>query len=121
TLKSIIIFSFLFFIKLNLLFGQIEKSLGYYDTSIVVAAERTKEYLPLINNKRVAIVSNQTSLINKAHIVDSLLSLNVDVKKVFSPEHGFRGVASAGEKVKSGIDTKTGLPIVSLYGKNKKP
>lgn len=121
TLKSIIIFSFLFFIKLNLLFGQIEKSLGYYDTSIVVAAERTKEYLPLIKNKRIAIVSNQTSLINKTHIVDSLLSLNVDVKKVFSPEHGFRGVASAGEKVKSGIDTKTGLPIVSLYGKNKKP
>lgn len=121
TLKSIIIFSFLFFIKLNLLFGQIEKSLGYYDTSIVVAAERTKEYLPLIKNKRVAIVSNQTSLINKTHIVDSLLSLNVDVKKVFSPEHGFRGVASAGEKVKSGIDIKTGLPIVSLYGKNKKP
>lgn len=121
TLKSIIIFSFLFFIKLNLLFGQIEKSLGYYDTSIIVAAERTKEYLPLIKNKKVAIVSNQTSLINKTHIVDSLLSLNVDVKKVFSPEHGFRGVASAGEKVKSGIDIKTGLPIVSLYGKNKKP
>jgi uncharacterized protein YbbC (DUF1343 family) len=121
TLKSIIIFSFVFFLQKTSLFGQIEKSFGYYDTSIIVGAEKTTEYLPLLKGNRVAIVSNQTSVIKNVHLVDSLLSLGVDIKKVFSPEHGFRGVASAGELVKSGIDIKTGLPITSLYGKNKKP
>lgn len=121
TLKSIIIFSFIFFLQKGFLLGQIEKSLGFYDTTIIVGAENTAKYLPLIKGKRIAVVSNQTSVIKNTHIVDSLLSLGIDVKKVFSPEHGFRGVASAGEKVKSGVDVKTGLPIVSLYGKNKKP
>jgi uncharacterized protein YbbC (DUF1343 family) len=81
--------------------------------------------MPLLNEKRIGIVANQTSVIYKkesyTHLVDSLVSLNVDIKKVFAPEHGFRGKADAGELVKNGIDTKTGLPIISLYGKNKKP
>ena len=92
---------------------------------ITVAANRTQNYLPLLQDKRVAVVANQTSVIFKAdgytHLVDSLLSRQVDIKTVFAPEHGFRGKADAGELVKDGVDTKTSLPIVSLYGKNRKP
>lgn len=92
---------------------------------ILVAANRTEKYLPLLKNKSVGIVANQTSVIFKEngyiHLVDSLLQLNIQIKKVFSPEHGFRGKADAGEKVESGTDQETGLPIVSLYGKNRKP
>ncbi|HLV13727.1 MAG TPA: DUF1343 domain-containing protein [Xanthomarina sp.] len=95
---------------------------------IIVGANQTENYLPLLNGKRVGIVANQTSVIFKntnhtenTHLVDSLLALNVNVKKVYSPEHGFRGTVDAGELVASGKDTKTGLPIISLYGKNKKP
>lgn len=94
-------------------------------TPIIVGANQTNAYLPLLKGQRVGIVANQTSVVFKTeaytHLVDSLLSLNVAVKKVFAPEHGFRGKADAGEVVKDGIDTKTGLPIVSLYGSNKKP
>jgi uncharacterized protein YbbC (DUF1343 family) len=86
-----------------------------------LGVELTQKYLPLITNKKVAVVSNHTSILNGLHLVDTLLSLNIDVVKVFSPEHGFRGKADAGEKVKSQKDKKTGLPIISLYGKNKKP
>ncbi|MGK0307362.1 MAG: hypothetical protein ACI8RP_000314 [Urechidicola sp.] len=93
---------------------------------IVVGANQTSKLLPKLQNKRVGIVANQTSVIFKSatkhtHLVDSLLQLGVDVKTVFSPEHGFRGEADAGEIVKDGKDIKTGLPIISLYGKNKKP
>ncbi|OIQ17355.1 DUF1343 domain-containing protein [Lacinutrix sp. MedPE-SW] len=92
---------------------------------LTIGANQTHAYLNLLQGKRVGVVANQTSVIFKCnsqtHIVDSLVSLNVDLKKVFAPEHGFRGTADAGEVVKDGIDTKTGLPIVSLYGKNKKP
>jgi len=96
------------------------------NTTLIVGANRTEMYLPLLKGKRVGIVANQTSVIFKAdntfsHSVDSLLSLEVEIKKVFSPEHGFRGQVDAGELVKDGFDTKTKLPIVSLYGKNKKP
>jgi uncharacterized protein YbbC (DUF1343 family) len=94
---------------------------GGYDTNIVVGAVRTEQYLPLLRNKKVAVVANQTSLINKTHLVDSLLQLKIDVKKVFTLEHGFRGTASAGETITSTRDEKTGLPLVSLYGKLKKP
>ncbi|MFD1292522.1 exo-beta-N-acetylmuramidase NamZ domain-containing protein [Lutibacter holmesii] len=90
------------------------------------AAQQTQEYVSLLKNKNIAIVANQTSVIYKeansyTHIIDSLLQLNISIKKVFSPEHGFRGKADASEKVADGVDVKTGLPIVSLYGKNKKP
>lgn len=94
----------------------------------IVGANQTEAYLPLLKNKRIGIVANQTSVIFKAenhktytHVVDSLVSLKLNLKKVFAPEHGFRGTADAGELVKDGIDIKTGLPIISLYGKNKKP
>ena len=91
------------------------------NNTIKPGAERTGEYLKLLNNKRIAIVANQTSTIGKTHIVDSLLKLGVNIVKVFGPEHGFRGNAGAGEKVKDNTDIKTGLPVVSLYGKHKKP
>ncbi|MEM9685780.1 MAG: DUF1343 domain-containing protein [Bacteroidota bacterium] len=94
--------------------------------SVSVAANNTAAYLPILNNKNVGIVANQTSVIMTSdgqytHLVDSLLTLQVNVKKVFAPEHGFRGTADAGERIKDGTDPKTGLPIISLYGKNKKP
>lgn len=100
---------------------------------LVVAANRTTIYLPLLNRKKVGIVANRTSVIFKAkrepkkdespftHLVDSLLSRGIDIQKVFAPEHGFRGEADAGETVVDGMDTKTGLPLISLYGKHKKP
>lgn len=88
---------------------------------ITVGAEQTERYLPLLHDKKVAIVANQTSVIGNQHLVDSLLSLDVDIVKVFCPEHGFRGKAEAGAYVSDSTDPKTGLPLVSLYGKNKKP
>jgi uncharacterized protein YbbC (DUF1343 family) len=88
---------------------------------IVVGAARTNVYLPMIKTKKVGVVGNQTSVVGHSHLVDSLLSSGVNVLKVFSPEHGFRGKADAGAHVDSGKDDKTGLPIISLYGSNKKP
>lgn len=92
---------------------------------IVVAANSTEDYIGLLKGKKVGVVANITSVIFKedghTHLVDSLLSRDIDIKKVFAPEHGFRGQADAGEKVKDGLDTKTGLPLISLYGKNRKP
>ena len=95
-----------------------------------VGANQTEKYIPLLQNKRVGIVTNPSGLLFKsfpheatksAHIVDSMLKRDINVVKVFSPEHGFRGDADAGENVKDGKDPKTGLAIISLHGKNKKP
>ncbi len=108
---------------------------------LLVGANQTSLYLPILKNKNVAIVGNQTSVIFKnpyyslnnkdttnsfrkiryTHLVDSLLSLHVNIKKVFAPEHGFRGESDAAEWIDDGKDIKTGLPIISLYSKNKKP
>lgn len=79
------------------------------------------EYLPLLKDKKVGLVVNQSSILGETHLIDTLLSSNVKVAKLFSPEHGIRGKADAGEAVTGGIDTKTGLPIISLYGNHKKP
>ena len=89
--------------------------------NIITGAERVNKYLSLITNKQVAIVGNQTSMINNVHLVDSLISHKINIVKVFSPEHGFRGNEDAGAYIKDDIDSKTKLPIISLYGKNKKP
>ncbi|WP_317047388.1 exo-beta-N-acetylmuramidase NamZ family protein [Sinomicrobium soli] len=95
---------------------------------IETGADRTAEYLPLLKGKRVGIVANPSSVIFRnrektvyVHLVDSLLKTGVNIQKVFAPEHGFRGTAEAGETVKDGKDPKTGLPVISLYGNNKKP
>jgi uncharacterized protein YbbC (DUF1343 family) len=119
-IRTLLLFSFLHF---SFLQGNSQEMLFKvsYDTSIITGAERVDSYLNKLKGKRVAIVANQTTSIKNTHLVDSLLSLGIDVKKVFSPEHGFRGNASAGEHVKSSRDVKTGLPLVSLYGTNKKP
>jgi uncharacterized protein YbbC (DUF1343 family) len=102
------------------------------------AADRVSVYLPQLQGKSIAIVGNQTSVVNSltvaqrkswddqaqirfVHLVDTLHALDIDVQKVFAPEHGFRGTADAGAVVQDGIDMKTGIPIISLYGKNKKP
>ena len=85
------------------------------------AAELTEKYVSSLVGKTIAVVANQTSTVGSVHLVDSLLSLGISVKNVFAPEHGFRGNADAGEKVKDGKDKKSGLPIISLYGKNLKP
>ena len=88
---------------------------------LVLAAERTDIYLHHLQNKKVGVVGNQTSMITNTHLVDSLISLGIDLVKVFSPEHGFRGKEDAGAIIEDGIDSKTGIPIFSLHGKNKKP
>ncbi len=88
---------------------------------LIIGNQRMNLYLDSLRGKRVAIVANQSSVINRTHLVDSLLALGITIQKVFAPEHGFRGTADAGEKIWSHKDPVTGLPIVSLYGNNKKP
>ncbi len=104
--------TFLFFLAANT-YGQ--------PTQLVIAANRLDILLPKLNGKRIALLVNHTATIGKTHIVDSLQKRGVDIKKIFSPEHGFRGNADAGEEIDNSIDTRTKLPIVSLYGNNKKP
>ncbi|NLK80835.1 MAG: DUF1343 domain-containing protein [Bacteroidales bacterium] len=86
-----------------------------------VGAECTEDYIPYIQDKRVAVVANQTSVVQGVHLVDTLMRLDVPVKKIFCPEHGFRGNADAGEHLQNSIDSISGLPIISLYGTHKKP
>ncbi|MCB0397865.1 MAG: DUF1343 domain-containing protein [Flavobacteriales bacterium] len=88
---------------------------------IRTAAEQTGRWLPLLQGKRVGVVANQTSMIGMTHLVDTMISLKINVVKVFAPEHGFRGDHGAGEKVKDGKDPVTGLTVTSLYGSHKKP
>ncbi|MCU0390860.1 MAG: DUF1343 domain-containing protein [Thermoflexibacter sp.] len=88
---------------------------------IVVGAAQFDAYLPLLKGKNVAMVVNQTSVVEDKHIVDWLLEKKISIKKIFAPEHGFRGTADAGEKVQNGTDEKTGIPLISLYGKDHKP
>lgn len=90
-------------------------------TAVITGAERMPVYLPLLEGKAVGIFANQTSTINNAHLVDTLLKRGIHVVKIFSPEHGFRGNADAGEQVGSSVDKKTGIAIISLYGDHKKP
>lgn len=92
-----------------------------FSNKVIPGAERLEKYLPKLANKRVALLVNQTSRVGDKHLVDTLKSLNVKLVKIFAPEHGFRGTADAGEKVKSGLDEKTGIEVTSMYGANKKP
>ena len=88
---------------------------------VVVGAERTEQYLPLIKGKRVGILTNQTGRIGAVHMVDSLYRSGIDIRMVFAPEHGFRGEADAGEHVSDGRDSGTNIPIVSVYGAGRQP
>ena len=89
--------------------------------TVIPGAYQFSKYVPSIKGLKVAIVANHTSMIGNVHLVDTLLAQDVKVKKIFAPEHGFRGNAANGEHIKNAIDKKSGLPIVSLYGKQKKP
>ena len=110
--------------------AQTSNSTSVAPNEIIVGANQTEKYLPLLKGKRVGIITNPSGLLFKtyphhknesSHIVDSLLQREINVVKVFSPEHGFRGTADAGENIKDSKDLTTGLPIISLHGKNKKP
>jgi len=89
--------------------------------NVITGAEQSSQYLPKLQGKSVGLVVNQSSVVYGEHLVDVLLAQKIKVTKIFAPEHGFRGEADAGAHVKNGVDRATGLPIVSLYGKNKKP
>jgi uncharacterized protein YbbC (DUF1343 family) len=89
--------------------------------NVSTGAENVSDYIRLIEGKSMAIVVNQTSMVKKKHLVDTLISLGIKVKLIFAPEHGFRDLADAGESIKDGRDPQTGLPIISLYGNHQKP
>ncbi len=91
------------------------------NTQPLPAAYTPSTYLPLLVNKKVGLVVNQTSMVGSTHLLDTLIACSIDVKRIFGPEHGFRGKADAGEKINNEIDVKTGISVVSLYGNNKKP
>jgi uncharacterized protein YbbC (DUF1343 family) len=88
---------------------------------ILSGATRIDEYVPLLEDKQVALLVNQTAVVGDVHLVDTLVSLGVKIKRIFAPEHGFRGAADAGEHVKDSVDARTGVRIISLYGNKKKP
>ena len=90
-------------------------------SSIITGDQQMEVFLPLLRNKNVAVVANHTSLVNGVNLVDSLLHVGIKVSRIFSPEHGFRGNEDAGAHIKDGIDPETGLPVISLYGKHRKP
>lgn len=102
---------------------HIDEDKNHLSNKIIVGAEQFDSYSYLLKNKNIGIVANQTSFLEseKQHLVDFLISKKIAVKKVFAPEHGFRGTADAGEHIKDGVDSKTGVPLISLYGSNKKP
>ncbi len=111
-------------ILLAILVGSVNCSVSQEPESapaLVLGAERMDILLPELEGKKLALLVNQTSLIGTTHLVDTLLSRGMEITKVFAPEHGFRGDADAGETIRNSRDAKTGLPIVSLYGGNKKP
>ncbi len=117
----ILIVSFIVLFFNNCVGAQKHEESQEVKPEITVGAEQITEYLPIIKNKRIAVIANQSSLVGRTHLVDTLLSMGIDIKKVMSPEHGFRGNVSAGEHIADGKDSRTGLSIISLYGSHKKP
>lgn len=101
--------------------NAVVKATPITNQKIICGAERMDAVLPLLKGKRVALLVNQTALVGKTHLVDTLLASGVNVVKVFAPEHGFRGGADAGEHVNDSTDAKTGVRIASMYGDKKKP
>lgn len=107
--------------KLQFLFSILLIAIISQAQSPIPAADQTDIYFHKLNGKQLGVVANQTSRIGSTHLIDSLLNTGFTIAKVFAPEHGFRGQAEAGAHINNGLDSKTGLPIVSLYGSNKKP
>ena len=118
--KSLIIIPFIL-ITFSACLQNSEKAEKGQDTALQTGAEQTELYLSLLKGKKVALVANQTSMIEKTHLVDSLLEQGIDLVKVLAPEHGFRGFADAGEHLEDRKDERSGLPLISLYGANRKP
>jgi len=120
--KSVFVTAFLFCIPSHSSTIQSKNSVGINASVIKTGADNYEKYLPILKDKKVGIVTNQTGILSdKTHVVDFLLEKKIAVQTIFAPEHGFRGTADAGEHVVDGKDQKTGLPIISLYGDNKKP
>lgn len=113
-LKPLILFFLVVFFPF---FGEAQTPVA----KILPGAERMAVYLPLLKDKAVGVFANQTSMVGNTHLVDTLLRSGIKVVKIFAPEHGFRGVADAGEHVSSSTDPDTGIPIISLYGSHRKP
>ena len=127
-LKNTFLFSFILLFSCGNSVNNIEEREKKKEESALVSneiktgADNFEKYIPLLENKKVGIVTNQSGILtNKTHLVDFLLTEKINIQKIYAPEHGFRGTADAGEVIKDGKDTKTGLPIISLYGNNKKP
>ena len=99
----------------------VNKSIIDTNQKVITGAENTSAYFPLLLDKKVALLVNHTSVIGKTHLLDTLRASGINITKVFAPEHGFRGEVADGEEIDHSIDAKTGIPIISLYGKNKKP
>ncbi len=119
-----ILLIFIFFLFINNLWSQSEDKswLREVNDSIVMnGAERTVDYFPMLKGKRVGLVVNQTSMIGERHLADTLLASMINVVRVFAPEHGFRGMQSAGEQVVNGRDSATGIEVISLFGNDFKP
>lgn len=118
---SIRLFSMFLFVLMVFQCPGVNGKTNGIEKPIVVGAERLASYLPQLKKKRVALLMNQTSLVYDKLLLDTLTSCGINVVKIFVPEHGFRGTADAGAHIKNEKDAKTGLPVISLYGKNKKP
>jgi uncharacterized protein YbbC (DUF1343 family) len=116
-MKTLLLFTLLFFFFIPSPHAQIK----YSNDIIKTGAEQTEKYIDRLKGKKVGLVANQTSIIGDTHLLDSLLNRGIKVVKVFGPEHGFRGNASNGTEVGDEKDAKTGVEIVSLYGRKRNP
>ncbi|REC49731.1 exo-beta-N-acetylmuramidase NamZ family protein [Chryseobacterium pennipullorum] len=116
-IKNLLLICLIFLGVFNQYYSQIQDQPDFK-----TGADQPELYLPLLKNKTIGVVTNQTGLMSdRTHLVDFLVKNGIKIKAIFAPEHGFRGDADAGAKVKNGVDVKTGIPIVSLYASNKKP
>jgi len=116
-IKNLLLICLIFLGVFNQYYSQV-----HHQDDFKTGADQPALYLPLLKGKTIGVVTNQTGLMSdKTYVVDFLVKNGIKIKSIFAPEHGFRGDADAGEKVKNGVDVKTGIPIVSLYGNNKKP
>jgi uncharacterized protein YbbC (DUF1343 family) len=111
----------LFFVMLSFVIHSCNAQQLVHSKGLVMGASQTEAYYPLLKGKTIAVVANPTSVVNGVHLVDTLVRLGIKIKAVFAPEHGFRGEAGAGDTIKSGVDSRTGLKVISLYGQHKKP
>ncbi len=105
----------------SLLFLLVSCNANSQESNLVPGCERTHDYVPLLKDKRVGLLINHTSLVKNTHLLDTLVALNINVTKIFAPEHGYRGNADAGQHINNTKDSKTGIPVISMYGKSKKP